>query len=331
MKPKPEVMTLPNPSHTPVLVEEVLHLLQPKPGDVLLDATLGQGGHAAAYLNATAPDGKVVGLDADAQALTQAKENLAKVGERVQFLNQNFASLKDSLTGGGILLSPPSGGVPSRFSHILFDLGLGSHQLADESRGFSFASPGPLVMAYGELKQLPLSQLQSLNWLEKKLGYPPDAADVIQFLSEEELSELIRHYGEERYASRIARALKRIPPLANAKTFAQVIAAALPTYYERGRIHPATRTFQALRLAVNRELEALQAALPQAVGLLHPGGVLAVISFHSLEDRIVKNFFRDHKDALEILTIKPITATDEEISRNPRSRSAKLRAVRKRM
>lgn len=316
-------MTLPNPSHTPVLVEEVLHLLQPKPGDVLLDATLGQGGHAAAYLDATAPDGKVVGLDADAEALTQAKENLAKVGERVQFLNQNFASLKDSLTGGGI--------VPSRFSHILFDLGLGSHQLADESRGFSFASPGPLVMAYGELKQLPLSQLQSLNWLEKKLGYPPDAADVIQFLSEEELSELIRHYGEERYASRVARALKRIPPLANAKTLAQVIAAALPNHYERGRIHPATRTFQALRLAVNRELEALQAALPQAVALLRPGGVLVVISFHSLEDRIVKNFFRDHKDALEILTIKPITATDEEISRNPRSRSAKLRAVRKRM
>lgn len=316
-----------------------MHLLQPKPGDVLLDATVGQGGHAQAYLDATAPDGKVVGLDADAQALTQAKENLAKVGERVQFLNQNFASLthsinsgstpsqveglKDSLTGGGI--------VPSRFSHILFDLGLGSHQLADKSRGFSFASHGPLVMAYGELKQLPLSQLQPLNWLEKKLGYPPDAADIIQFLSEGELSELIRHYGEERYASRIARALKRTPPLTSAQALAQVIAGAVPATYEHGRINSATRTFQALRLAVNRELEALQAALPQAVALLHPGGVLAVISFHSLEDRIVKNFFRDHKDALEILTIKPITATDEEISRNPRSRSAKLRAVRKRM
>lgn len=314
-------MTLPNPSHTPVLVEEVLHLLQPKPGDVLLDATLGQGGHAAAYLDATAPDGKVVGLDADAEALTQAKENLAKVGERVQFLNQNFASLKDSLTGGGIL--------PLRFSHILFDLGLGSHQLADKSRGFSFASHGPLVMAYGELKQLPLSQLQPLNWLEKKLGYPPDAADIIQFLSEGELSELIRHYGEERYASRIARALKRTPPLASAQALAQVIAGAVPATYEHGRINSATRTFQALRLAVNRELEALQAALPQAVALLHPGGVLAVISFHSLEDRIVKNFFRDHKDALEILTIKPITATEAEKARNPRSRSAKLRAVLK--
>lgn len=185
-------------------------------------------------------------------------------------------------------------------------------------------------MAYGALSKLPASQLQSLNWLESKLGVLPDVADVITHLSEEELSDLIRVYGEERYAGRIARALKRALPAAwRAKTLAQVIVDAVPARYEHGRIHPATRTFQALRLAVNRELEALSAALPQAVELLAPAGVLAVISFHSLEDRIVKNFFRDRKSMLETLTKKPITATAEEISQNPRSRSAKLRAATK--
>ncbi len=310
--------------HVPVLVEEVIKILNPSAGDVLLDATIGTGGHSFAFLEAMGSEGKVVGLDADPEALRQAAQNLAVFGERVELVQANFGNLKDSLSGGGILTS--MGG--KLFSQILFDLGIGSHQLSDQSRGFSFNSPGPLAMRYGQQVNLPESYLQPINYLTGKLGYYPDAADLIRYLKVGELAELIKFYGQERMAGRIAKAVKLAGPDQPAWEMAQVVRNAVPRSYERGRIDPATRTWQSLRLAVNRELECLSAALPQAVDLLEEGGIIAVISFHSLEDRIVKRYFKGSKD-LEILTKKPITASSEERAINPRSRSAKLRAARK--
>ncbi|PIT98440.1 MAG: 16S rRNA (cytosine(1402)-N(4))-methyltransferase [Candidatus Andersenbacteria bacterium CG10_big_fil_rev_8_21_14_0_10_54_11] len=307
-------------THVPVLTAELLEHFKPTPDDTLLDATLGLGGHAESYLIASAPAGRVVGLDADEQSLTLARQRLEKFGERVTFIHANFATLKDSVNGGGILDSPP-------YTHILFDLGIGSHQIADDDRGFSFRGVGPLTMRYGQPPQV-AAQLQPLNWLEKKDGALPDATDIIAGLSIDDLTDLIRTYGEERLAGRIARALKKSPLPITAAQAAERISGAVPRRYEHGRIHPATRTFQALRLAVNRELEALEAALPQAVQLLHPGGQVAVISFHSLEDRIVKNFFRADPD-LRAINKKPIVAGRTEREKNPRARSAKLRIAAK--
>lgn len=325
-------------THTPVLVDEVLALFQTQDGDRLLDATLGHGGHAAAYL-AAADATTVVGLDADPDAITQARHNLKQFADRVTYINDNFSNLthsinsgstlsgveglNDALTGGGIVK-----GDSSTFQHILFDLGLGSHQLSDSCRGFSFKSQGPLRMRYGVLHNMPDSRLPAVNHLTKYLGHYPDAIEVLVGLTQDQLAELILNLGEERYARRIAQVIKDAPePLRTADALAETIVQATPSSYERGRIHPATRTFQALRLAVNRELEALTAALPQAVELLKPQGVLAVISFHSLEDRIVKHFLRQHEH-LDVLTKKPIRAGQEEISRNLRARSAKLRAAK---
>lgn len=312
--------------HIPVLVNEVLTLLDPKPGDTLLDATLGHGGHAKAFLNA-APDTKVIGIDADSAALEIAKQNLAPYGDRVTYIHGNFYQVPDV-----------------RAHAILFDLGIGSHQIADDTRGFSFTSPGELSMQYGVHTALPDSYLASVNELTRKLQRYPDTEDIVSALSPIALAELVRVYGEERYAGVVGNAIAGGKPYASAAKLAQALEDALPAFYEKGRIHPATRTFQALRLAVNRELEVLQATLPKAIDLLVPGGKIAVISFHSLEDRIVKRYFRsehqgcicppeqvvcvcNHKPRIEILTKRPTTSTQEEQQTNPRSRSAKLRAA----
>ena len=310
--------------HTPVLVEETLAHFKPNNKDCLLDATLGTGGHAKAFLDATAPDGKVVGLDADPGAIKQAQKQLSKYGTRVAYLNTNFADLKNSLAGGGIVQKPPM------FSHILFDLGLGSHQLADPERGFSLHSQSSLNMSYGNLDNLPDSQFDFINKLARRLNRYPEVPDIIEYLYEDQLADVIYAYGEERYSRRIARAIKQSSePLTSPDILAHLIADKVAR--RRSRIHPATRTFQALRLAVNRELEALTAALPQALDLLADNGFIAVISFHSLEDRIVKHYFREFagKDRLNILTKKPQRAGEEEVQQNPRSRSAKLRVAQK--
>lgn len=306
--------------HIPVLPAEVMEWLDPKPGQVLLDATLGLGGHAELYLKRTGPDGRVVGLDADAGAAARAKARLKEYGERVSVVVGNFWQIKDLLTGGGILNSP-------LFHHILFDLGVGSHQLADSRRGFSFAHGETLRMKYGE-GDLPPANFQPLNYLTSRLGFFPDVPEIIQGLKESELADLLWTYGEERHSRRIAAALKQTSVPQNAKDLAEVIAQAI---LAGGKIHPATRSFLALRLAVNRELETLTAALPQAMDLLAPQGRIAVISFHSLEDRIVKNFFRDQDRAqtLKRLTKKPVIASREEIAQNRRARSAKLRVAEK--
>lgn len=308
--------------HIPVLVQEVLQLFDPQPGGTLLDATVGLGGHAAAYMRAANGNGKVVGFDADVKALEHARRALGEYGDAIQLVHQNFTNLKDSIRGGGILLQ--------EFTHVLFDLGIGSHQIADSTRGFSFQGGQGLSMKYGEAGDLPLAKVAALNMLTDRLGYYPDVRDIVGGLVEKDLADVIFFYGEERSSRRIARALKETPLPAefSAQDLAERIASALPSFYERGRIHGATRTFQALRLAVNRELEALEVALPQAVELLTPGGVVGVISFHSLEDRIVKHYFRA-EPALEIITKKPVRASETETQNNPRSRSAKLRVARK--
>ncbi len=313
--------------HTPVLVEEVLALFKPESGNRLLDATVGHAGHAKAYLAATAPDGAVLGLDADPAAVERARERLIPFGQRATILNGHFAYLKDSIQGGGILEKKSS----SQFTHILFDLGIGSHQLGDAERGFSFTSHTSLSMRYGTADYLPSAQLESLNKLERRIGYLPDVPDLLNGLSATELAEVLYVYGEERLRGRIAKALKERPYPTTGVEVAERVSSAVPGVYRRGRLHPATRTFQALRLAVNRELESLSIALPQAYKLLAPGGILAVISFHSLEDRIVKQSFRRFAATQEaaILTKKPLTASETERRGNPRSRSAKLRALQK--
>lgn len=312
--------------HIPVLVSEVLELLNPKPGDTLLDATLGHGGHAKAFLD-SASDTKVIGIDADGAALEIAKQTLISYGDRVTYIHSNFYEVPDV-----------------RVNAVLMDLGIGSHQIADEMRGFSFTSSGTLSMRYGDHTSLPDSYLASINNVTQKLQRYPDTEDIVHYLSPIELSELVRVYGEEKYAGVVGNAIAGGRPYASAKKLAEALKEALPAFYEKGRIHPATRTFQALRLAVNRELEVLEATLPKAVRSLVPGGRIAVISFHSLEDRIVKRYFRaeaqgcvcppeqvvcvcEHKPTLEILTKRPVTATEEEQQTNPRSRSAKLRGA----
>ena len=316
--------------HQPVLVAEVVSLLDPQPGDQLLDCTLGHGGHAKAFL-AAAPDTQVLGIDADPKALAVAKQELAHFGERVHFIAGVFGQLQDLVRPA---MAGQAGGevVLARFSQVLFDLGIGSHQLADQGRGFSFASSGPLQMRYAETaeaqerQQLPPAELASLNMLEQRLGQPPEALEIIRQLSAEQLIEVVRHYGEESRAVGIVQAIKQAGTnLVTGQDLAAIIEEAVP---QRSKLHPATKTFQALRLAVNRELENLAVALPQAVALLAPGGRLAVISFHSLEDRIVKRFFRQ-EPRLAVETKKPVAANRKEVSHNPRARSAKLRVARK--
>lgn len=315
--------------HTPVLVQEVLGVLEPKPGSILLDATLGHGGHAKAFLEAAGDSSRVIGVDADPEALAVAKQTLAEFGDRVSYVQGNFFSLPDT-----------------KVTAILFDLGIGSHQIADSSRGFSFSSEAPLTMSYGEAEEFPPAKLSAINDLTQRLGHYPDAHEILDYLPPLAIADMVRMYGEERYAGVVANAIVEGRPFSSARSLAHAIENAVPKSYEKGRIHPATRTFQALRIAVNRELEVLEAVLPKAIDRLEVGGVIAVISFHSLEDRIVKRLFKkeakqcicppqqpvctcNHKARLEILTKRPVVAGEEERSANPRSRSAKLRAARK--
>ncbi len=302
--------------HVPVLLNEVLHYLQPRPGGTYIDATVGGGGHAEAILEASAPDGRLLGLDADPDALGRSHRRLHRFGRRVVLVQAHFDQLEN--------IAHREGFVPA--DGILMDLGVSSDQLEDASRGFSFLKPGPLDMR-----------------MDPSLSHT--AADLVNTLDEAELAHLIRRYGEEPHARRIARAIVRARPIYTTTELADLIARVVPRR-PRQRLHPATRTFQALRIAINDELGALERALPQALRVLRPGGRLVVISFHSLEDRIVKHFFRreaqdcicpprqpvctcGHKAQVRILTRKPVTPGPEEIDRNPRSRSAKLRAVEK--
>lgn len=301
-------------SHIPVLLDKVLEELNPHPGQCVIDGTVGAGGHAAAILKATAPNGQLLALDADSTALDVARQRLAPYNDRARLVNANFAQL---LT------------IAHRYDFvsvqgILLDLGLSSMQLSATERGFSFQCEGPLDMRYD-------------------LSGPTTAADLVNNLSQSELADLLYRFGEERRSRAIARAVVAARPMRSTRQLADVVTRAVGGR-RKARIHPATRTFQALRIAVNDELGALSSTLPDAVTLLSAGGRLAVISFHSLEDRIVKNFFVqesrecicppgqpictcNHRATLRIITRKPITASGQEISVNPRARSAKLRVA----
>ena len=296
--------------HIPVLYEEVLAGLQPRSGGWYIDATLGAGGHAKGILAASHPDGRLLGLDADPGALSFASKVLEPFGDRVLLRSANFRQLGEVVRAHGI----------EEVDGILMDLGLSSRQLDDAERGFSFNQDGPLDMR-----------------LDPDRGQ--SAADLVNQLAQADLADLLWQYGEERQSRRIARAITAARPLATTGQLADLVAR---TVGRREKIHPATRTFQALRIAVNDELDALSQALPQARDLLRPGGRLAVIAFHSLEDRLVKQFYRQeardcvcppelpvcacqHQATLRVLTSKPVRPTAGETARNPRSRSARLR------
>lgn len=301
--------------HIPVLLDETITALLPQPGGVYIDGTVGAGGHAEAILRASAPNGRLVGFDQDQQALAISAGRLAAFGDRVTLYHANFDQLEQVAKQINI---PPVDG-------ILLDLGVSSMQLDQPERGFSFREDAPLDMRMNP------AQGQS-------------AADLVNHLPQDELANLIYQYGEERLSRRIARAIVQARPVERTQALAEVIARAIPGQGRKQKIHPATRTFQALRIAVNDELGALERVLPQALRLLKPGGRLAVITFHSLEDRIVKQFFRreaqdcicppeqlictcGHQAVIHLISKRPITATATEIDVNPRARSAKLRVV----
>jgi 16S rRNA (cytosine1402-N4)-methyltransferase len=287
---------------------EVLEYLNCQSGRVYVDGTVGSGGHARAILERSSPTGRLIGLDWDEQAIARAQENLAVFGKRVELQKGNFKDLKTILESFSLV------GVDG----ILLDLGVSTEQLEDRERGFSFRWEAPLDMRMSRDTKI-------------------TARDLLQELSIPEMSGIFRQYGEERWANRIARAIARrrqIKPLRTTRELVELIEKSVPG--RRGRIHPATRIFQALRVAVNDELGNLRAFLGQSTDLLLPGGRLCIISFHSLEDRIVKEHFRQgakgqngQSPHLRILMPKPVVPSPGEVLANPKARSAKLRAAEK--
>jgi 16S rRNA (cytosine1402-N4)-methyltransferase len=306
--------------HLPVLAEEVLEMLAPRSGSLQIDATLGGGGHTERILEAANPDGRLLGLDADPAAIVRVERRLRPVyGERLVLRQANFRELADVAPAAGF----------GAIDGCLFDLGLSSYQLADTDRGFGFRAGGQLDMRFDTSRGVP-------------------AAELLATLDADELTALFRRYGEEPRAGRIARAIvdaRSTAPVATAEELAALVERVVPRNPRQPRrTHPATRVFQALRIAVNEEIEALETGLAAAVDLLRPGGRLVVLSYHSLEDRIVKRFFAAERRGcvcppelpvcvcgrnprLRLLTRKSVTPTPEEVAANPRSRSARLRAA----
>ncbi|RMF46160.1 MAG: 16S rRNA (cytosine(1402)-N(4))-methyltransferase RsmH [Deltaproteobacteria bacterium] len=308
-------------AHRPVMPEQVLQLLRPQSGGVYLDGTVGGGGHAALVLEASAPDGRLIGLDRDPEALAAAAERLRPFGERAILVRSAFADFPRVLEGLGI----------DGLDGMLLDLGVSSHQLDTAGRGFSFRLDGPLDMRMNP-------------------GEGESAAELVARLDAGELARVFRDYGEERFARRIARRIverRDEEPITTTAQLAELVAAVVPASRDSRRIHPATRVFQALRIAVNGELEQVRQGVEAGIRYLKPGGRLAVISFHSLEDRIVKQLFRDaargcicpprlpvcqcgREPEVNLLTRKAWRATETEIANNARARSAVLRAVERR-
>ena len=306
--------------HLSVLPDEVIQFLNPRPGGVYLDGTLGGAGHARLILERCTPGGMLIGIDQDQEALQAAGQRLADFGTATRLVHGNFGELEQHLEKLGIPV----------LDGFILDLGVSSHQLDSAGRGFSFQQDAPLDMR-----------------MDTSCG--ETAADLLNDLPEPELERIIRDYGEERWAKRIAAFIGRArqeAPFVTTLQLVDIIKGAVPKAKWEERIHPATRTFQAVRIAVNRELESLEKGLRVALDRLKPDGRGVVISFHSLEDRIVKHIFRDYatgcicprnfpvcacnnKPRVRVLTGKPVTATKQEIELNPRSRSAKLRAVEK--
>ena len=290
-------------SHEPVLLEEALYFLDPLPGKVIIDATIGAGGHAEEILKRLQPGGKLIGIDRDSESLRIAHERLKFFENSFMLVNKNFRFIKDIILELGI----------GEVDGILFDMGISSIQMETGERGFSIKNIGPLDMR--------MDRNQSLT-----------AKELVNDLSESELSSLIKSYGEERFHRRIARNIvsaRKSKEIATTQDLTEVVYRSLPHGLKRQKIHPATRTFQALRISVNDELGGIEEALRQAPDILKKNGRMCVISFHSLEDRIAKNILKDFKakGICKTLTKKVVRAKEEELLRNPRSRSAKLRAA----
>lgn len=297
--------------HIPVLVREVLATLEPRPGGAYLDCTVGGGGHAEAILEAAGPPSRVVGIDRDPEAITVARERLGRFGDRVRLVQGDFRELPRLISELRL----------EGFDGVLFDLGISSLQLDDPSRGLRFSAEGPLDMR-----------------MDRESGGLA-ARELLHELPEKDLTRIIREYGEERWARQIARGIvnaRSQGSLETTRDLAAVVARAIPRRFWPRRIHPATRTFQAVRITVNQELTGLEEALEVATGLLNPGGRIAVISFHSLEDRVVKHLFRrlaapGAVPGVTIITRRPVTPSPEERAQNPRARSAKLRGAERRI
>ena len=303
--------------HTPVMLREAMRLLALRPGMRVVDATLGAGGHAEAICERIGPGGVLIGIDRDGDAVTAAAERLGRFGDRVRIYRANYTELGEILEREGI----------DKADAFLFDLGLSGIQLASEKRGFSFAASGPLDMR-----------------MDRRGGVT--AAALLERWSEEDLARVLREFGEEPLARSIARELKRRGVPEGTKELADLVVRIYRRAGRRAKRHPATRVFQALRIAVNEELANLKKAIPLAAGLAAPGARIAVISFHSLEDRIVKREFSrlakgcicppglpvcrcGRRPELRIVTRKPVRPEEEEVARNPRARSARLRAAEK--
>lgn len=284
--------------HVPVMPAEVMHWLEVQPGQVHVDGTMGGGGHTRLLAAGVGDDGRVVAVDRDPVAVQRAETTLQ--GLPILLAECSYADVPEILEEAEI----------EAVDGILLDLGLSSDQLDDEDRGFSFNADGPLDLRFNP-----------------EAG--KSAAQLLERVSAERLADIIYQYGEERFSRRIARAVcerQREKPITTALDLAEIVRRSLPAKARHQNIHPATRTFQALRIAVNEELKQLEVALKRLPDCLRPGGRIAIISFHSLEDRMVKNAFRDD-DRLEVLTRKPLVATDQEVADNPRSRSAKFRVA----
>ena len=289
--------------HIPVFQKEVIHYLDPKPNENFIDCTISRGGHALAILEKNGPNGKVLGIDQDIEILqdTRYKIQDTRYKNRLILVCDNFINLEEIVKQEKF----------KQVAGILLDIGMSSWHLEESKRGFSFLRDEPLDMRYNFENSLTAERIVN-NWPEKKI------------------EEVLKEYGEERFSRKIARKIIEERKKRLIKTTFQlkeIIRQATPVWYHRRKIDPATKTFQALRIAVNNELNNLKAVLPQALDILEPGGRLVIISFHSLEDRIVKNFFKENRDYLKILIKKPIRPTKEEIEINSRARSAKLRAI----
>lgn len=283
------------PQHLPVLANEVLEQLALKPGDRVLDATLGLGGHAKLMLEVTSPDGHLVGFDRDERNLKIARENLSSFGDRVTFIRDSFANIAEHNVG--------------ELDGSLFDLGFSSVHVDDPARGFSFMHDGPLDMRYDTTQEL-------------------TAEAIVNSWSRDDLTTILRRYGEEPRCHQVAKAIfdaRRAERITTTAQLANIVSSVVPRF---GKAHPATKTFQALRIVVNDEFGQIERGLTAAIAATKAGGRIAVITFHSLEDRLVKILFKQSEE-LQLVSKKPITASKEELRGNPRSRSAKLRVVEK--
>ncbi len=363
--------------HKPVLLQEILENLKLTKGGVYIDCNLGDGGHTQAVIESLDGDVTAIGFDLDQDAIKRATENITSSNAfnaktTLKLFRKNFRTLKETLSKEGILKTNEDGTVEPIADAILFDLGISSYEIDESGRGFSFQKDEPLSMTFGKSKRTAGNALTTD--LSDEIDHEFTAYDIVNTWQEENIADIIFAYGEDKYSRRIAKAIvdKRealkkavayesrdknkanediaagVGGIQTTTELAEIIKGAYPAFARFGKTNPATRTFQALRIAVNDELRALQDALPQALEVLKPGGRLLVISFHSLEDRIVKQFFKEksgeergeedmvyggfkpaEEAVIRMISKKPITPSEAEVKENPRSRSSKLRVVEK--